>query len=170
LGAAPAATSPPPSLWRPRVLFKPLAGWDLAVSRLLQARREAGRLFGLCEHASEIAPRAAATGYENIRDHCAYIRHLPNKRFAQINSNGSVASTSDKGRVVVTIKRGKYAMFVSRIKSPRCPQCGAMMSLRIIEPERPGFDSRTFECPKCYDTETFVASISHEINVSIGPA
>jgi hypothetical protein len=69
-----------------------------------------------------------------------------------------------------SIKTGKYAMFVDRIKSPRCPQCGAMMSLRIIEPERPGFDSRTFECPKCYDTETFVASISHEINVSIGPA
>ena len=45
-----------------------------------------------------------------------------------------------------------------------------MMSLRIIEPERPGFDSRTFECPKCYDTETFVASISREINVSIGPS
>ncbi len=44
------------------------------------------------------------------------------------------------------------------------------MSLRIIEPERPGFDSRTFECPKCYDTETFVASISREINVYIGPA
>jgi hypothetical protein len=41
------------------------------------------------------------------------------------------------------------------------------MSLRIIEPERPGFDSRTFECPKCYDTETFVASISREINDSI---
>jgi hypothetical protein len=90
----------------PPVLVKPLAGWDLADSRLLQARREAGRLFGLCEHASEIAPRAAATGYENVRDHCAYIRHLPNKRFAQINSNGSVASTSDKRRVVVTIKGG----------------------------------------------------------------
>jgi hypothetical protein len=42
------------------------------------------------------------------------------------------------------------------------------MSLRIIEPERPGFDSRTFECPKCYDTETFVAAISREINDSIG--
>jgi len=37
-----------------------------------------------------------------------------------------------------------------------------MMSLQIIEPERPGFDARTFECPKCYDTETFVASISRE--------
>jgi DNA-directed RNA polymerase subunit M/transcription elongation factor TFIIS len=61
-------------------------------------------------------------------------------------------------------------MFADRIKSPRCPKCGAMMSLRIIEPERPGFDSRTFECPKCYGTETFVASISHEIDISIGPA
>jgi len=58
-------------------------------------------------------------------------------------------------------------MFVDRIKSPRCPKCGAMMSLQIIEPERPGFDSRTFECPKCYDTETFVASISHEMNVDM---
>jgi hypothetical protein len=46
------------------------------------------------------------------------------------------------------------------------------MSLRIVEPERPGFDSRTFECPKCYDIETFVAPISCEIeiDVSIAPA
>jgi hypothetical protein len=59
-------------------------------------------------------------------------------------------------------------MFVDRIKSPRCPKCGAMMSLRIIEPERPGFDSWTFECPKCYDTETLVASISCGVDVSLG--
>jgi predicted RNA-binding Zn-ribbon protein involved in translation (DUF1610 family) len=98
----------------------------------------------------------------------AYIRHLPNKRSAQSNSNASRASTSDKRQSLRP--NGGYAMFVDRIKSPRCPKCGAMMSLRIIEPERPGFDSRTFECPKCYDTETFVASISREINVSIGPA
>jgi transposase-like protein len=64
----------------------------------------------------------------------------------------------------------EHAMFVDRIQSPRCPKCGAMMSLRIIEPERQGFDLRTFECPKCYDTETFVASISHELNVSTGPS
>jgi hypothetical protein len=44
------------------------------------------------------------------------------------------------------------------------------MSVQIIEPERPGFDSRTFECQKCYDTETVVASISREIDVSIAPA
>jgi hypothetical protein len=40
------------------------------------------------------------------------------------------------------------------------------MTLRIIEPERPGFDSRTFECPKCYETETLVVSISSEADVS----
>jgi hypothetical protein len=44
------------------------------------------------------------------------------------------------------------------------------MALRIIEPERPGFDSRTFECPKCYDSETVVASISCELDASIGMA
>jgi hypothetical protein len=42
-----------------------------------------------------------------------------------------------------------------------------MMALRIIEPERPGFDSRIFECPKCYGCETLVAPISREVGVSI---
>jgi hypothetical protein len=42
-----------------------------------------------------------------------------------------------------------------------------MMALRIIEPESPGFDSRTFECPKCYDTETLVVSISCEVDASV---
>jgi hypothetical protein len=44
------------------------------------------------------------------------------------------------------------------------------MSLQIIEPERAGFDSQTFECPKCYDLKTFVASISFETDVTIAPA
>jgi len=44
------------------------------------------------------------------------------------------------------------------------------MALRIIEPERPGFDSRTFECPKCFGTETLIASISREADVSGGPS
>jgi len=45
-----------------------------------------------------------------------------------------------------------------------------MMALRIIEPERQGFDSRTFECPKCFGTETLVASISCETDASTGLA
>jgi hypothetical protein len=44
------------------------------------------------------------------------------------------------------------------------------MALRIIEPERPGFDSRTFECPKCFVTDTLVVSISREIEASIAPS
>jgi hypothetical protein len=41
-----------------------------------------------------------------------------------------------------------------------------MMALRFIEPERPGFDSRTFECPECFGTKTLVVSISCEADVS----
>jgi hypothetical protein len=63
---------------------------------------------------------------------------------------------------------GEYAVFVDVIKgSPRCPKCGEMMALRIIEPERSGFDLHTFECPKCYDTEALVVSISREFDVPI---
>jgi predicted RNA-binding Zn-ribbon protein involved in translation (DUF1610 family) len=55
-----------------------------------------------------------------------------------------------------------YAVFDDLIKNPRCPKCGEMMTLRIIEPERSGFDVRTFECPKCSGVETLVVSISGE--------
>lgn len=82
------------------------------------------------------------------------IRHLPNMRCAQSAS-------------IVHLLLGGYAVLANLIKGPRCPKCEEMMALRIIEPERPGFDSRTFECPKCYDTETLVVSISCEVDVSI---
>ena len=42
------------------------------------------------------------------------------------------------------------------------------MLLRLIEPEKPGFDAQTFECTKCFVSETFVISISGEADVSIG--
>jgi hypothetical protein len=44
------------------------------------------------------------------------------------------------------------------------------MTLRVIEPERPGFDSRTFECAKCFGTETLVVSICGEANASVASA
>jgi hypothetical protein len=58
-------------------------------------------------------------------------------------------------------------MFVASIKSPRCSKCGETMPLRVIEPERPGFDLQTFECPKCCNTKTLVAPITEEVDVSI---
>jgi hypothetical protein len=57
-------------------------------------------------------------------------------------------------------------MFVDLTRDPRCKKCGEKMTLRIIEPERPGFDSRTFECPKCFVIDTLVVSISREVEVS----
>jgi DNA polymerase III alpha subunit (gram-positive type) len=32
---------------------------------------------------------------------------------------------------------------------PDCPKCTAQMYLARIQPEKPGFDLRTFECPRC---------------------
>jgi ribosomal protein S27AE len=32
---------------------------------------------------------------------------------------------------------------------PSCPKCGTRMMLVRIFPDRPGFDVRTYECPRC---------------------
>jgi hypothetical protein len=43
------------------------------------------------------------------------------------------------------------------IARPDCPECTAQMYLARIEPEKPGFDLRTFEYPRCQHVETAVA-------------
>jgi len=35
------------------------------------------------------------------------------------------------------------------IVRPLCPVCGTKMHLARIEPDKPGHEIRTFECPKC---------------------
>jgi predicted RNA-binding Zn-ribbon protein involved in translation (DUF1610 family) len=32
---------------------------------------------------------------------------------------------------------------------PKCPKCGTRMFLTRIEPDRPAYDRRTFECIEC---------------------
>src|SRR5882757_10359352 len=102
-----------------------------------------------------------------VRDYCAGVHHFskhPSPSEHRICAkrvqwcNGAFAY------------RGDYAVFVDVIESPRCSKCGELMALRIIEPERSGFDLRTFECPKCLGTQSLVASISCEVDVSIVPA
>jgi hypothetical protein len=39
---------------------------------------------------------------------------------------------------------------------PACPECSAQMYLSRIELKQPGFDLRTFECPRCQHVETAV--------------
>jgi hypothetical protein len=37
---------------------------------------------------------------------------------------------------------------------PRCPKCSRQMYLSHIEPDKPGFDLRTFACPGCKRLES----------------
>jgi len=41
------------------------------------------------------------------------------------------------------------------IEKPPCPKCGEGMWLSRIEPtDKPDYDQRTFECPRCDHSET----------------
>jgi len=48
---------------------------------------------------------------------------------------------------------------VDDLKDPPCPECGCMMWLKRIEPDKPGHDERTFECPRCLHTESLVVEL-----------
>ena len=37
---------------------------------------------------------------------------------------------------------------------PRCPKCITQMYLAQIKPDQPGFDLRTFICPRCKNSES----------------
>jgi ribosomal protein S27AE len=36
------------------------------------------------------------------------------------------------------------------LENPKCPECGKLMVLAQIEPDKPDHDKRIFECPKCH--------------------
>jgi transposase-like protein len=44
------------------------------------------------------------------------------------------------------------------IVRPACPRCGARMMLARIEPDSPGHERRTFECPSCEREEATVVA------------
>ena len=46
------------------------------------------------------------------------------------------------------------------IAQPNCTECGALMWLTSIEPEKPDHDRRTFVCPRCQDELVEVVEIS----------
>jgi DNA-directed RNA polymerase subunit RPC12/RpoP len=37
----------------------------------------------------------------------------------------------------------------SVIACPSCPKCGTRMLLICVFPDRPGYDQRTYQCPRC---------------------
>lgn len=42
------------------------------------------------------------------------------------------------------------------IERPSCSECGTATLLIGIEPERPGYEIQTFQCPNCEHFETVV--------------
>jgi len=51
------------------------------------------------------------------------------------------------------------SLSVAEIGVLNCSGCGKPMRLSCIEPAKPGFDLRTFECAKCNTDETFLVAI-----------
>jgi endogenous inhibitor of DNA gyrase (YacG/DUF329 family) len=51
------------------------------------------------------------------------------------------------------IARGMMATIIAHppsvVARPNCPTCGTRMSLVRIFPDKPGYDQRTYECPRC---------------------
>jgi DNA-directed RNA polymerase subunit M/transcription elongation factor TFIIS len=41
-----------------------------------------------------------------------------------------------------------------------CPDCESLMILSRLEPDKPGFDLRTYACLMCAATESIVVAIS----------
>jgi ribosomal protein S27AE len=39
---------------------------------------------------------------------------------------------------------------------PECPKCTTQIYLAGIEPEKPGFELRAYECPRCQHVKTTV--------------
>lgn len=45
------------------------------------------------------------------------------------------------------------------IVRPPCPKCQTQMRLFGIEPEKPGHETHSFECPACHHVEAVVAKL-----------
>ena len=48
------------------------------------------------------------------------------------------------------------------IGRPKCPKCGIQMALTRIEPDKPDYDRRTFDCPSCDHVENVVVRYTPE--------
>jgi transposase-like protein len=49
--------------------------------------------------------------------------------------------------------------FPNLLMQPTCPSCSSAMVLRQINPDKPGFERRIFNCPVCREQDTGVFEI-----------
>ena len=78
------------------------------------------------------------------------------------NDDGQIPSGAVNIGAIVRLEKGMRAIFApatphsDSIERPRCSECGAATLLVGIEPERPGYNLHTFQCPECENFETAV--------------
>jgi hypothetical protein len=62
----------------------------------------------------------------------------------------------------VMLNRSVPSFFHGKTPSERrfCPDCESLMILSRLEPDKPGFDLRTYVCLMCAATESIVVAIS----------
>jgi DNA-directed RNA polymerase subunit RPC12/RpoP len=53
------------------------------------------------------------------------------------------------------------------IACPSCPKCGTRMLLVLIFPDRPGYDRRTYECPRCEHEVTEIMEFKNAPGLSV---
>ena len=49
------------------------------------------------------------------------------------------------------MRPSQFILQPQQIASPKCANCGAVMWLASIEPDKPDHDKRIFECPRCQE-------------------
>jgi transposase len=60
---------------------------------------------------------------------------------------------------MATILAGPLRAVIVR---PSCSACGMRMSLVRIFPDKPGYDQRTYECPRCEHEVTEIVRFRNE--------
>ena len=48
------------------------------------------------------------------------------------------------------------ALLCDRLMEATCTKCGAKMTLARIEPDKPDYDLRSFECTKCNNVDQYI--------------
>ena len=56
------------------------------------------------------------------------------------------------------------ARITNPLKDPQCPECGCVMWLDRIEPRKPGYEERIFQCPRCLYSDSAVAEVFRSIS------
>ena len=78
------------------------------------------------------------------------------------NDDGQIPSGAVNIDAIVRLEKRMKSIFAlatphsDSLVRPRCSKCGTATHLVGIEPERPGYNLHTFQCPNCEHFETAV--------------